>query len=228
MELALSDVAPPRATRAPNFDRVAAIYRWAEYLSLGPLLQRTRTALLPQLNHPRNTLVLGDGDGRFLEQLLLLHRDCTALAVDTSAAMLRRLRDRCACSVPNSTARLATMHRSALDIDLPLSTDLVVTHFFLDCLTQSEVNTLATRIASSLRPGTLWLVSDFAIPPGPLLRPFARAYIAALYLAFHVLTGLRVRHLPDPQSALQSAGLCRIARRSFLRGLLYTELWRRE
>jgi ubiquinone/menaquinone biosynthesis C-methylase UbiE len=221
-ELALKTTAPP------NFDRVAAIYRWAEYLSLGPLLQRTRTTLLPHLGSPHHALILGDGDGRFLEQLLLRYPTCNALAVDISPAMLHRLRARCARSVPNAATRLTTMQRSALDVDAPPDTNLIATHFLLDCFTQPEVEALVTRLASQLPPGGLWLVSDFALPPSRLLRPFARLYIAALYTSFRILTGLRVRELCDPQSALGSAGMHRVARRTFLFGLLYTELWQRE
>jgi ubiquinone/menaquinone biosynthesis C-methylase UbiE len=212
----------------PNFDRIAAIYRWAEYISLGPLLQRTRTGLLDQLNNPRHALVIGDGDGRFLEQLLLRYPQCTAVAADISAAMLDKLRRRCLHSVPNAATRLTTLQRSALEIDPPPFTDLVVTHFLLDCFSQSDVDALITRIASQLAPGTLWLVSDFALPDNRLLRPFARLYIASLYAAFRLLTGLRVRQLPDTQSALQRNGMRRITCVTLLGGLLYTELWQRE
>jgi ubiquinone/menaquinone biosynthesis C-methylase UbiE len=212
----------------PDFDRIAAIYRWGEYLSLGPLLQRTRTRLLDQLGSPRHALVLGDGDGRFLEQLLLRYPQCTAVAVDISAAMLDKLRRRCLQSVPDATTRLITLQRSALDIDPPPGTDLVVTHFLLDCFSQPDVDALAVRIASQLAPGTFWLLSDFALPANSLLRPFGRLYIASLYAAFRLLTGLRVRQLPDPQSALQRSGMRRITRVTLLGGLLYTELWQRE
>jgi ubiquinone/menaquinone biosynthesis C-methylase UbiE len=212
----------------PNFDRIAAIYRWCEYLSLGPLLQRTRTRLLDQLGNPRHALVLGDGDGRFLEQLLLRYQQCTAVAADISAGMLDELQRRCLHSVRDATTRLSTLQCSALEIDPSPSTDLIVTHFLLDCFSQPEVDALTTRIAAQLAPGALWLLSDFAIPTNRLLRPFGRLYIASLYAAFRLLTGLRVNQLPNPQCSLHRAGMRRIARSTFLGGLLYTELWQRE
>ena len=217
--------APPRE---PDFDRVAAIYRWAEYAALGPTLQRVRTALLPHLGQPRSALILGDGDGRFLEQLLLHNPACHALAVDTSAAMLQRLERRCRRSVPSASARLQTLRASALTVDVPPHTDLVTTHFLLDCFTQAQVNALSSRLAAQLPPGSLWLLSDFALPSNHLLRPLARVYIAALYAAFRLLTGLQVRRLPHPEPALTAAGFTRLRRQTFLGGLLYTELWRRE
>jgi SAM-dependent methyltransferase len=216
-----SDQTRPPDFATPNFDPVARIYRFSEYLSLGPLLQRTRTHFLPQLPPRHQALLLGDGDGRFLARLLSQQPNLRTVAIDTSATMLSLLRHRCE---PHAD-RLQTFQTSALTIAPAPDTDLIVTHFFLDCLTQPELTTLTHRIAANTAPGTLWLLSDFAIPSPPLLRPFAALYIRFLYFAFRVLTGLRVTHLPDPQSALASSGFHRIARHELFYGLLYTEIW---
>ena len=205
----------------PNFDRVAHLYRWAEYLTLGPLLQRTRTHFLPQLPPRNNALILGDGDGRFLAQLLAHQPNLHALAVDTSASMLHLLRHRCQ---PHAD-RLQTLKASALTLTPSPGTDLITTHFFLDCLTQPEVDTLTQNLAAQLSPGALWLLSDFGQPRPRALRPLASLYIRALYLAFRILTNLRVTHLPDPQTSLRNAGFHRIARHDLLFGLIYTEIW---
>src|ERR1700728_4756681 len=103
---------------APNFDRVARIYRYAEYLTLGPLLQRTRTHFLPQLPPRHQALILGDGDGRFLSQLLTPQPQLQAVAVDTSATMLHLLLQRCQ---PHAD-RLQTLQASALTITPPPGT----------------------------------------------------------------------------------------------------------
>jgi ubiquinone/menaquinone biosynthesis C-methylase UbiE len=210
-----------RKRKQPNFDRVARLYRWAEYLTLGPLLQRTRTHFLPQLPPIHNALILGDGDGRFLAQLLRTQPTLQALAVDTSAAMLHLLRRRC----QPFSARLQTLQASALTFAPMAAPDLITTHFFLDCLTQPEVDSLTLNLASTLAPGVLWLLSDFGQPHPRALRPFAALYIRALYLAFRILTNLRVTHLPDPQTSLSRAGFHRIARHDRLCGLIYTEIW---
>lgn len=208
-------------SRAANFDPVARIYRFAEYLSLGPLLQRTRTHFLPQLDGCRNALILGDGDGRFLAALLRRNTRVRATAFDTSAKMLELLRRRCAFA----NSRLMTRRRSLLRITSAPRADLIVTHFVLDCFTQAEVNRIVFNLSTS-KPGALWLLSDFGLPRTEALRPFARLYIRALYLAFAALTGLEVRTLPDPQKPLQLSGFERLARHERLNGLLYTELWR--
>ena len=211
----------------PNFDRVARIYRWAEYIALGPVLVRTREHFLSRLSGCRRALVLGDGDGRFLARLLAVQPGLSAVAVDTSAAMLRLLERRCRAAMPEAAQRLRTVCGSALEIVPEPGTDLVVTHFFLDCLSQAEVERLARTMAAHTAPGTLWLLSDFGEPRWRMLRPFAALYVRSLYLAFRVLTGLRIQRLPDPQAALQGTGFTRVARAERLMGLVYTEVWRR-
>ena len=212
----------------PNFDRVARIYRWAEYASLGSLLQRTRRYFLPALRECRRAMVLGDGDGRFLAKLMAQNALMQAVAVDTSAAMLELLRRNCVRAAANAEERQTLVRASALETMPAEETDLIVTHFFLDCLTQAEVDTLAKSYAARLRPGTLWVVSDFALPRAAWLRPLAAVYIRALYFAFRMLTGLRVTQLPDAQAALKCAGFKRLGRKEFVGGLIYTETWRLE
>jgi len=205
---------------APNFDRIAPLYRWMEYATFGRSLERCRNRYLPQLQGCRSALVLGDGDGRFLARLLAANPDLRADAVDTSRAMLRRLERRARAA----GARLHTHHASALTFSPQRSYDLVITHFFLDCLTQMDLDALCARITPHLEPGALWVVSEFRIPPGAMHWP-SRILVRLLYLGFRLLTGLRTRELPDHAAALAAAGFTRIAKHLSLGGLLTSELW---
>ncbi len=204
-----------------NFDGVARIYRCAEYLTLGPLLERTREHFLPLLAGRRTAYVLGDGDGRFMKKFLSGNRKVRVTAVDSSRTMLSLLAKRCQAY----RERLATVHASACSVSPPLKTDLIVSHFFLDCLTQEQVTDLVQRVSAVVTPGATWLVSDFAVPPRGLLRVPAAIYIRLLYLAFRVTTGLRVQRLPDVEGPMLRANFRRVARQTFLFEILYTELW---
>jgi ubiquinone/menaquinone biosynthesis C-methylase UbiE len=205
---------------APNFDRIAPLYRWMEYATFGRSLERCRNHFLPELQGCRSALVFGDGDGRFLARLLAANPDLRADAVDTSHAMLRLLERR----ARDAGARLRTHPTSALTFSPQRCCDLVVTHFFLDCLTQPELDRLCARIVPHLEPGAQWVVSEFRIPPGAMHWP-SRILVRLLYLAFRMLTGLRIRRLPDHAAALAAAGFTRTAQHLSLGGLLTSELW---
>jgi cyclopropane fatty-acyl-phospholipid synthase-like methyltransferase len=208
-----------------NFDRIARPYRILEYLTLGKILERTRMHFLPRLPASGNVLVLGDGDGRFLEHLLATNLGLRATALDSSEEMLRLLRERCA----PYASRLRTLHGDALGFIPPAnaSYDLLVTHFFLDCLTEPQLDELVQHLSAALAPDALWLFSDFRIPPGSMRWP-ARILVRSLYLAFRVITGLRVTQLPNHGPFLSAAGFRRIDRQLFFFGILTTELWQRE
>ena len=207
----------------PDFDRIAGPYRWMEYLTFGRSLERCRCHFLPRLGDRRSALVLGDGDGRFLAALLADVPKLRADAVDSSAVMLRLL-ERRARSNPNAAGRLRVYKSDALAFQPDGTYDLVVTHFFLDCLTQPDLDALLRGVVPHLRPSAKWLVSDFHIPDGAMHWP-ARILVRSLYLAFRVLTGLRVGALPDHASSLTEAGFALVGRRRTLAGVLMTELW---
>jgi len=215
-------------SRPPDFNRLAAPYRWMEYFTFGPWLSRCRYAFLPQLGACRRALVLGDGDGRFTARLLRANPAVSIDAVDASPAMLRALLHRAGPNAARVRTHLADVRHwqpatPLNDSDLPY--DLIATHFFLDCLTTEEVQLLANRMSRVASPSALWLVSEFAIPAGWYGRLVARPLVWALYRAFGWLTGLTVRTLPDHQSVLRSAGFTLQRRRTWLAGLLIAELW---
>jgi len=209
-------------TRPPNFDRLAYLYSLLEAVTFGPFLHHARCAFLPETLSSRNALILGDGNGRFTARLLSENPAVLIDAVDLSPAMLGRL-------VQNAGAHggRVRIHQADARFWKPndSSCDLIVTHFFLDCLTTNEVSELASRLRPFARPGARWILSDFAIPPGWFGWLIARPIVAVLYLAFRFLTGLRVSRLPNHQTALTKAGFIHAAERRWLHGLLIAELW---
>lgn len=219
-----------RSRQTPNFDRLAAPYRWMEYFSFGHALERCRFHFLPRLAARRRALVLGDGDGRFTTRLLADHTEIHVHAIDASptmlAALTRRVTDIHAAG--RLTTELADLRRWPADEQpqpSPTAPDLIVTHFFLDCLTTDEVAALALRLRTLAAPGSIWLISEFAIPARGWMRPIAASLVAALYRAFRLLTGLDPQQLPDYPAALTRVGWQRLEYHPHLRGLLTSELW---
>ncbi|MFP5226779.1 MAG: class I SAM-dependent methyltransferase [Acidobacteriota bacterium] len=213
------------ALRPARFDRVARLYRAMEYLSFGPMLERCRFHHIPAVKGARRALVVGDGDGRFLARLLAAAPHLRADAVDGSSAMLHLLRRRIALQ---GDLRRITATCADARIFTPSSGgyDLVVTHFFLDCLTERETEGLVACLRPGLVPGARWLVSEFQVPEGGGLRKgLARAVIGGLYAAFGWLTGLRVRRIPEWRVVLKRHGFARRAAHTWLGGLLVSEVW---
>ena len=211
-----------RRAETPNFDRIARLYRWLEYLTLGPLLERTREYHLEHLAGCKQALVLGDGDGRFTARMMARYPEMRVQAVDLSAGMMRLLEAR--VTRVGGRERLRTTVGDAREVEPEGPVDLVVTHFFLDCLTQEEVWFLTKRLKPHLKEGGMWLMSEFQVPNGWLRVP-GWLLIRGLYLAFRVLTGLRVTRVPAYRGPLRLARFVRVREHLEMGGLLTTELW---
>lgn len=209
-------------TKAANFDRLARVYRWLEWLTFGPILGSCRCAFLDAMQDRRRAVVIGDGDGRFTARLLETNQHVSVEALDASEAMLGQLVRRAGANTSRVRARVADARGP---ISFEQSFDLVVTHFFLDCLTTGEVEWVVRGICGRLEPGARWVISEFAIPENLYGRLFARPVVAALYCAFGLLTGLRVRRLPLYRDVLERAGLVLVREQRRLKGLLVSELW---
>ena len=210
-----------------RFDRLARAYRWMEYFSFGPYLQQCRCLRLVETTSCQRALVYGDGDGRFLSELVRRAPEIRATAVDASGRMLLRLAQRLP---PKAQVRL--VHRDALACapaefaDAPF--DLIVSHFFLDCFSEAEIASLVACVNVATEKTALWVVSDFAIPRRQPARLVGTLIVRGLYIAFGLLTGLKTRSLPDHARAMRESGWVLEDRRELLGGLLISECWRRD
>jgi len=212
-----------RESQSANFDRLAKTYRWMELFTFGPFLSRCREAFLTDLVPARRAIVLGDGDGRFTAELLRVNSQVRIDAVDASPAMLHALLYRARQNAGRVSAH-CTDARNWRPVDPPY--DLIVSHFFLDCLSTEEVRALAVKVHGAVSPSAMWIVSEFAVPRSWFGRFVAHPLIRLLFWAFALLTGLRVRSLPDHHGALRNAGFTLTQRQTWLHGLLASEMWR--
>jgi ubiquinone/menaquinone biosynthesis C-methylase UbiE len=210
---------------AVNFDPIARPYRWLEYLSFGPWLQRCRRAQLEHLTEAQHALFLGDGDGRFLARLLAANTTLTADVVDSSRSMLGILDRRIRRSGSQARQRIGLHHADALQWNPAGSYDLVVSHFFVDCFYPHQLEQLFDRVLPHLSPGAHWVISEFAIPRNAFVAYFARGIVGLLYRAFGLMTGLPVRALPDYAASLLRRGFVLSHDRRYLAGLLCSQLW---
>ncbi len=214
------------AARPANFDSIARPYRWLEYLTFGPCLERCRFHFLDRLNTHHHALILGDGDGRFTARLLETNPQITVDAVDSSAVMLNLLTERVSRLRQSASERLKSIHSDALTFrPQGAPYDLVVTHFFLDCLSEEDLKTLLTKLQPILSSDAIWLVSEFAIPQHQPAATLARVVVATLYRTFRILTGLKTQRLPDYATSFRQIGFSITHRKPFLGGLLVTEIW---
>jgi ubiquinone/menaquinone biosynthesis C-methylase UbiE len=209
-----------------NCDRLAPYYDALEHIAFGKKLERCRFAFLDYTKSSQCALLCGDGDGRFLANLLSSNPHVAVDFVDSSRKMLE-LADRRASSLGHKFRNRVQFYLADISdfAPRPSGYDLVTTHFFLDCFDDSELPHLVRRIASWTTPDAQWLLSDFREADGTLPRLWTRAVIRSLYAAFRLTTRLQVTHLPNYRAALTNVGFIPRLEENSLAGLLHTSLW---
>ena len=210
-----------------SFDRLAPHYRWIEALFAGERLQRCRTALLDAISPPRNVLIYGEGNGRFLVELLRRFPHTQTTVVDSSGTMIDLARMRLKRE-GLADAKVQFIQADALVWQPQTSSfDLIVTCFFLDCFREDQLQQLIPVIAGGATSDAQWLVADFQIASSGLRRWRSRMIVGLLYVFFRFATRLPGRRLIDPAPCLRAAGFTCEQQTEHDHGMLYSSWWAR-
>lgn len=210
-----------------SFDRIASHYRWLEAITLGRALQRARIFWLDQISPRRRALIVGEGNGRFLGELLRAQPDMEIDCLDESERMLDLARARVQLVAPASLAQVRFLQADILSWAPTRSYDLLVTHFVLDCFPRAEVNAIVEKLARAAAPEAVWLLADFTVPEKGFSRLHAQAWLKAMYLFFGLTAGIAASQLVDAAPYLEAAGFTCALRSLSRGGMLKSELWRR-
>ncbi len=210
-----------------GFDCLARSYRGMEWLLAGNKLQKCRIQFLPEISAARKVLLLGEGHGRFLRELIRRNSNAQITCLDSSARMLAVTR-RALLHCGFNPDAVQFVHANVLERSLPSGPfDAVATHFFLDCFTPEQHKQIVAEIASNIAPGGAWLLADFRQPERGFERWRATIILKLMYAFFRGVTKLPARNLTDPDPYLQQSGFVLINRRLSEWGLLHTDLWRK-
>jgi len=214
----------PQAQR--SFCSLARHYALLEHIAFGSRLQQARNAFIDQMAGLETALILGEGDGRFLDSLLNRKGNTNITCIDISPEMTDRARRRVQRKHPDTGYTLNWQCRDILETRLEAgSIDAVVTHFLLDCFTTAEARGLIQRLGRVLRPKGLWFWSDFVLPEGTARIAFARTYQGLLYRFFRWRTGISARRLPPVHLLMAQAGWSQAACRRFLANTIESAVW---
>jgi ubiquinone/menaquinone biosynthesis C-methylase UbiE len=183
--------------------------------------------MLDRLPSVENVLVLGDGDGRFLQQFCRARPSCSVTSVDQSSRMLQLQRRRLTEVDPQPCVSFvqsdAKEYRPEKD-----QLDLLVTAFFLDCFSEDEVSDMLPRWLAGVRPGGLLYYVDFSRPKSGWRRLRADCYLGWMHSMFRWSTGLPNRRLIDLDAVLARQPMSLIATEELSHGLITARLYRVE
>lgn len=229
----LKTAPPPYSQR--GYDRLAPLYQTTEWLVFGKRLQQARLALLAELPPWSRLLLFGDGDGRLLAELCAQIQKMEQqssppgtpwkiVSVDHSPAMLRQQQSRVEELAAGNHVEFLQANACSY---LPEANayDVLITPFFLDCFSRSELERYLPSWLAALRHGGSLYYVDFVVPHEAWQRPWAILLLRAMHLFFRWQTGLQNRRLVDPQPLFLQCGLRKVAERFGVNGMVVSQLW---
>lgn len=211
-----------------SFDAIAPWYRTLEWIAFGDALQHCRVACLGEIAAPHRALVVGEGNGRFLCELLRLHPEVEVDCIDASQRMLQSARKRVEQELRNRGERIRFLHHDIASWSPPQHQyDLVVTHFVLDCFPEAALAGITKKLALAATADANWLLADFCVPHKGMARLRARGWLTAMYLFFRITARIEARELVDPTPLMRAEGFVLARQHPFRKGMLKSEMWRR-
>ena len=178
---------------------------------------------MDHLADSQRVLTIGEGDGRFVAELVRRFPQIEVDCLEGSAAMIARARAR----LPPA-AKVNFYHVDALNWEYPVEIyDAVVTCFFLDCFNDRTLRKWMAKAVSCTKPSGKWLVAEFREGAGGMERLNSRFWLRVMYRFFGWTTGLEAKQLPDWEGLLGELDYSCFDRAETVNSMLHWSVWQR-
>jgi len=210
-----------------NFDGVASSYLFLETITFGNQLQKCRTSMISHLTNSKRALVLGEGNGRFLEAFCKANPLAEILVIDESPRMLDLAKRRIANANPPINNQIEFRCANVFEI-LPLSGtfDLIVCNFFLDCFTSSEIGHLMGLFRQMLFGEGLLVVGDFRKPNSIFGKIIGLFILKFMHIFFKKTAGISATELTDLHAILLERSFQKAVEKKLFFGFLNSSIWK--
>lgn len=203
--------------RVNSFDMIAGVYDALAHLVFGGAIRRAQLHFIRHLPQGGRVLVIGGGTGWLAEELLN-SSSVIITSVESSPAMTARAEKRLA----RFPGRVEHICEPFEKVELNSQYDAVITNFFLDLFTESNLSLVIDRIVASLRPGAIWIITDFT--KGRTW--WQRAMLRLMYRFFKITARIQASHLPAWEWLAAKSGYSKRDEKMFYAGFIRTIIGR--
>ena len=205
-----------------DFDWIAPVYDTLASVVFGNRLKRAQAVYLNRIPAGASVLIVGGGTGWLLEPLLMKAQYNHIIYLEPAARMLGRATRRILTSQLTGRVEFRLGDETALRPDEQF--DVIITPFVLDLFTAETLRTtFIPRLRAAIKPGGLWLVTDFVQTTGW----WQQALLWSMIRFFRLTAGLKTSQLANWQQILSESGLTRREQRKQVGGMVSAEVWTR-
>ena len=210
-----------------NFDLIAKHYNWIEKIIFRSDLEKVRRMNLALVKNAKSILLLGDGDGRFLEQVSLMGTDAFIVSVDSSAKMIdlaKRKLKKSSLNVEFNCTKIEDFQ--PIDNFKP---DLIIAHFFLDCFTHDEVKLIIDRVSGWAAANAKFVISDFLLTKNASFNRIYQKMLTKIMIRFfRLFCGISTRFLPNIPKIMTAQGWNCLSQESLKSEFINSWVWQIE
>lgn len=192
---------------ASNYDNSAWFYDRLSRLVYGKALVKAQVYLLPHIPAQSSILIAGGGTGWILEEIVKLHPSGLKITyVEISAKMMALSRKR------NTGNNEVTFINGPVEsIKENTTYDVVFTPFLFDNFTEQTLQQVFTHLHSRLKPGGIWLNTDFRLA-GKWWHAFL---LRSMIVFFRLICRIEAKKLPDIEKCFEAKKYVVIDQKAF-------------
>ena len=210
-----------------GFNKLAPFYGFFSAVISLNKIHKSQLWFLTKKDKYKNAIIIGGGDGKFLAEAVKKGLAEHYFYIDFSSNMLQMAKTRIEKENPDYLRSITFVCGLFNEVPLRQKFDLVVTSYFLDCLSQNEFLIAMHKINAHLSENGTWFFSDFNIPRDNFRKILAKLTIRFIYLIFNFICHWNLKQLPDFTNEFNKYPLTVIAEKYFLGGLLVSRIYKK-
>jgi ubiquinone/menaquinone biosynthesis C-methylase UbiE len=202
-----------------NYDNSAAFYDNLSRLIFGKALITAQVHLFSYIPANSSVLIIGGGTGWILEEIAKLYPSGLNITyVEISEKMIALSRKK------NAGSNRVTFINKPIQRVMLNQQDIIITPFLFDNFTEVNLHPLFAHIHSMLKPGGLWLNTDFQLTG----KWWQYILLKSMLLFFKVLCGVESWRLPDIGRRFDEYKYEIIEEKTFFNDFIVTKMYRKQ
>ncbi|MDB5152152.1 MAG: class SAM-dependent methyltransferase [Mucilaginibacter sp.] len=192
---------------AANYNNSAWFYDRLSRVIYGKALIRSQVYLLKFISAAAEILIVGGGTGWILEEIAKVHPSGLKITyVEISANMMALSRKR-------NTGNNAVIYinKEIENVAIQNGYDVVITPFLFDNFTEQTLQKVFSHIHNSLKPGGLWLNTDFRLTG----KWWQALLLRSMFIFFRIICRIEATRLPDIEKRFEQHLYKVISQKSF-------------
>lgn len=203
---------------AANYNNSAWFYDKLSRLIYGKALVKAQAYLLASIPPGSKILIVGGGTGWILEEIAKVHSAGLKITyVEVAVNMMTLSKKR---NTANNEVNF--INDAVENVSLTTGYDVVITPFLFDNFTEENLRKIFDHIHQGLKPGGVWLNTDFRLTG----KWWQRILLKSMILFFRTVCRIEATKLPGIEQCFAKQGYMAIKQKAFFGDFILSTVYK--